>query len=78
MGINFDEIKNKAQQALGKHSDKVEKGVDKAGDFAKSKFGDHADKIDNVTGKAKGYINKEDGGQQPGQQGGQQPPSPGQ
>ncbi len=53
MGINFGEIKKKAQDALSKNSDKVEQGLDKASGFAKSKFGDKADKIDNATQKAK-------------------------
>ncbi|OZM73318.1 hypothetical protein CFN78_10720 [Amycolatopsis antarctica] len=73
MGINFDDIKNKAQEALGKHGDKAGQGVDKAGEFAKSKFGDHADKIDNATGKAKDYLNKD----QQGQGGDAQPPQGG-
>ncbi|WP_405056672.1 antitoxin [Kribbella sp. NBC_01505] len=42
MGI-FD----KAKDALGEHSDKVDEGIDKAGDFADEKTGgEHADKID--------------------------------
>lgn len=82
MGINFDEMKNKAQDMLGKHSDKVEQGVDKASEAAKGKFGDHSDKIDNATGKAKEFLNKDKGGgaggdpqQGPGQEGGGRPPA---
>ncbi|MET7279810.1 antitoxin [Kribbella sp. NPDC005582] len=42
MGI-FD----KAKDALGEHGDKVDEGIDKAGDFADEKTGgEHADKID--------------------------------
>ncbi|GAA1200841.1 antitoxin [Prauserella alba] len=75
MGINFGEIKKKAQDALSKNSDKVEQGLDKASGFAKSKFGDKADKIDNATQKAKDALHKQTGdeGDQGGGQGGQQP-----
>ncbi|RZQ64432.1 antitoxin [Amycolatopsis suaedae] len=74
MGINFDDIKKKAQDALGKHGDKVEQGLDKASGFAKSKFGDKADKIDNVTDKAKGFLHKQAGGDDKPPQ---DPPKPG-
>lgn len=55
MGIDFDALKNKAEEALREHGDKIEDGLDKASDFAKSKFG-HGDQIDSVTGKAKDFI----------------------
>jgi hypothetical protein len=73
MGIDFDSIKNKAQEALGKHGEKIEEGIDKTSDFAKSKFGQHADKIDGVTGKAKDFLHKN----QPPDENppGQQPPA---
>ncbi|MFC4001461.1 antitoxin [Prauserella oleivorans] len=90
MGINFNELKKKAQDALTKNSDKVEQGIDKASGFAKSRFGNKADKIDDVTKKAKDYLHKQSGGQGgrpgsggpqagPGQQPGagpEQPPQP--
>ena len=66
MGINFDEIKKKAQQALDDNADKIESGIDKASGFAKSKLGQHADKIDNVTTKAKDLLHKNTGGDSPG------------
>ncbi|MEV6911193.1 antitoxin [Amycolatopsis sp. NPDC051071] len=59
MGINFDELKNKATDALREHNDKIEGGLDKAADFAKSKFG-HGSQIDSGVEKAKGFINKFD------------------
>ncbi len=62
MGINFNEIKKKAQQALGQNADKIEHGLDKASGFAKSKFGQHSGKIDNVTSKAKDLLHKQSGG----------------
>jgi len=61
MGINFDEIKKKAQSALEESAPKIEHGIDKAGGFAKSKFGQHAAKIDNVATKAKGLLHKTTG-----------------
>ncbi len=77
MGINFDELKNKATDALREHNDKIEGGLDKAADFAKSKFG-HDSQIDSGVEKAKGFINKfddtPDNPPQDQQQPGQQPP----
>ncbi|HVV11217.1 antitoxin [Amycolatopsis sp.] len=58
MGINFDEIKKKAQQALDDNAEKIEHGIDKASGFAKSKFGQHSGKIDNVSTKAKDFLHK--------------------
>ncbi|MFI5559315.1 antitoxin [Amycolatopsis japonica] len=60
MGINFDELKNKATDALREHNDKIEGGLDKAADFAKSKFSGHDSQIDSGVEKAKGFINKFD------------------
>ena len=48
--MGFDDLTNKATDALGEHSDKVEEysdqGLDKAGEFAESKgaSGEHVDK----------------------------------
>ncbi|TVT50732.1 antitoxin [Amycolatopsis rhizosphaerae] len=68
MGINFDEIKKKAQEtkkkaqeSLGHNAGKIEQGIDKAGGFAKSKLGKHADKIDTMTTKAKDVLHKAQG-----------------
>ncbi len=55
--MNFENIKNKAKEALGQHSDKV----DKAAEYAKGRFG-HEEKIDSATEKAKGYLGKGDSG----------------
>ena len=55
MGINFDELKNKAEGLLNEHGDKIEDGLDKAADFAKGKFG-HESQIDAVVDKAKDFI----------------------
>jgi hypothetical protein len=49
--MNFDEIKDK----LVDQKDKVEEGLDKAGDFVKGKFG-HDDQVDQGVDKAKDYL----------------------
>lgn len=55
MGINFDELKNKASDLVEKHGEKIEEGVEKAGDFAKKKFG-HDEQVDKVVDKIQGAI----------------------
>ena len=55
MGINFDELKNKASDLVEKHGEKIEEGVEKAGEFAKKKFG-HDDQVDKVVDKIQGAI----------------------
>ncbi|MPZ64167.1 MAG: antitoxin [Pseudonocardiaceae bacterium] len=60
--MGFEDIKKKAKDALGQHSDKVEGGIDKVSQFAKDRFG-HEDKIDSATEKAKGYLGQDDTGQ---------------
>jgi antitoxin protein of toxin-antitoxin system len=62
MGITFDEIKKKAQDALDHNAPKIEHGIDKASGFAKSRFGQHSAKIDDVTTKAKDFLHKNIGG----------------
>ena len=55
MGIDFDELKNKAQDLVEKHGDKIEEGVEKAGDFAKQRFG-HDVQVDKVVDKIQDAI----------------------
>lgn len=55
MGINFDELKNKASDLVEKHGEKIEEGVEKAGEFAKKKFG-HDEQVDKVVDKIQGAI----------------------
>lgn len=46
LGDKFDELKNKAKEAIGQHGDKVDEGVDRAGEFADEKTeGKYTDKI---------------------------------
>jgi hypothetical protein len=55
MGINFDELKKKAQDLVNEHGDKIEQGVEKAGEFAKGKFG-HGEQVDAAVDKVKDLI----------------------
>jgi hypothetical protein len=60
VGINFDDLKNKAAGLVEKHGDKIEQGAEKAGEFAKKKFG-HDEQVDKVVGKISDAIpNKPD------------------
>lgn len=60
MGIDFDGLKDKAEGLLREHGDKIEGGLDKAGDFAKSKFAGHDEQIDGGIEKAKSFLDKFD------------------
>jgi hypothetical protein len=60
MGIDFEALKGKAEEALREHNDKIEEGLDKAAGFAKSKFAGHDEQIDSGVEKAKDFLNKFD------------------
>jgi hypothetical protein len=60
MGIDFDNLKSKADDLLKKHGDKIEEGVAKAGGFAKSRFG-HEETVDKVVDKIQDMIPGEHG-----------------
>jgi hypothetical protein len=62
MGIDFGELKKKAEDAVGQHGDKIEQGVEKAGEFAKSKFG-HDETVDKVVDKIQEMIPDKPGGE---------------
>lgn len=55
MGIDFEGLKNKAEDLVKEHGDQIEAGVAKAGEFAKDKFG-HEETVDKVVGKIQGMI----------------------
>ena len=56
MGM-MDNMKDKAQDAMGEHGDKIDEGMDKAGDAAKEKTGgQHDDKIDSGVERGKQAI----------------------
>ena len=63
MGIDFDALKNKAADLVEQHGDKIEAGVEKAGEFAKSKFG-HDEQVDKVVDKIQDVIPDKPGTQQ--------------
>jgi hypothetical protein len=69
MGIDFDNLKNKAEDLLRGHGDQIEEGVEKAGRFAKDRFG-HEETVDKVVDKIQGMI-PERGQQQGGGETGQ-------
>jgi glutathionyl-hydroquinone reductase len=55
MGIDFEGLKNKAEDLVEQNADKIEQGVEKAGEFAKSKFG-HDETVDKVVDKLQNLI----------------------
>lgn len=55
MGIDFEGLKNKAEDLLEQNADRIEQSVEKAGDFAKSKFG-HDETVDKVVDKLQDLI----------------------
>lgn len=44
---------DKAKDMLGQHDEKIDQGLDKAGEFAKGKFAGREDQIDDIVDKAK-------------------------
>ncbi len=55
----FDSIKDKAKDFAGKNPDKVDQGIDKAGDAVDAKTGgQHADKVDMAQDKANQAADK--------------------
>jgi hypothetical protein len=54
---------DKAKDALRDHDDKVDQGIDKAGDFADDKTGNkHSDQIDSGADKAREGLDRFTGG----------------
>lgn len=54
IGDKFDDMKNKAKDALGQHGDKVDEGIDRAGQFADERTGgQHSERIQQGADKAK-------------------------
>ena len=65
MGIDFEGLKDKAENLVKEHGEQIESGVEKAGEFVKQKFG-HGDTVDKVVDKIQDMIPDE-----PRQQGGE-------
>ncbi|MGI5505747.1 antitoxin [Lentzea sp. CA-135723] len=62
--MGFDELKNKAKDLIGEHGDKVDQGVERAGQFADEKTGGkHSEHIDQGEDKLKEGL-RNFGGQQ--------------
>lgn len=55
--VDFDDLKDKAQDFVGEHADSIKDGLDKAGDFVADKIG-HADTVDKVEDAIGGFIDK--------------------
>lgn len=53
--VDFDGMRDKAEDAAGKHSEQVDGGIDKAGDAAGEKFG-HDEQIDKGSQKLEDMI----------------------
>ena len=74
-----DTVAEKVGEAVDKHGDKIESGLDKAAGFVDDKTGGkYHDKIEGATGKAKDALGKLEG-DHPGDEGspgGDTPPSP--
>jgi hypothetical protein len=60
--MGMDDIKNKAKDMMGQHSDQVENGIDKARDFADEKTGKkYSDQLGNAADKAKQAVGRTSG-----------------
>lgn len=55
--VDFDELKDKAQDMVGEHADKIKEGVDKAGDFVADKIG-HKETVEKVEDAISGFVDK--------------------
>lgn len=55
--VDFDDLKDKAQDFVGEHADTIKQGVDKAGDFIADKIG-HEETVDKVENAISGFVDK--------------------
>lgn len=59
IGDKFDELKDKAKDALGQHGDKVDEGVDRAGGLVDERTGGrHSEQVQQGTEKAKEGLDR--------------------
>lgn len=59
IGDKFDELKDKAKDALGQHGDKADEGIDRAGQFVDERTGgEHSERIRTGTDKAKEGLDR--------------------
>jgi hypothetical protein len=54
--VDFDELKNKAQDLVAQHSDTIKDGISKTGDFVGDKVGH--DKVDPIEEKLHDLVDK--------------------
>lgn len=60
----LDNLKDKAKDVAGRHNDKVDQGIEKAGDAVEAKLdGKHSDKVGTGVTKAQEGVDKFAGGQ---------------
>jgi hypothetical protein len=52
-----EELKDKAEDFVGEHSDQIKQGVDKAGDFVADKIG-HQEQVDKAESAISGLVDK--------------------
>lgn len=55
--VDFEELKDKAQDLVGDHADEIKQGIDKAGDFVGEKIGGE-EKIQGVENALTGFVDK--------------------
>ncbi|MEO7125666.1 MAG: antitoxin [Nakamurella sp.] len=55
--VDFDGLKDKAQDLVGDHAAQIKDGIDKVGDFVAGKIG-HGDKIDKAEDAVSGLVDK--------------------
>lgn len=59
--VDFDALKDKAEDLIGDHAAEVKQGIDKAGDVVAEKIG-HADQVQGVENTLSGLVDKIAGG----------------
>lgn len=55
--VDFDELKDKAQDLVGDHADQIKDGVEKVADFVSDKIG-HEETVDKVEDAISGFVDK--------------------
>ena len=59
--MGFSDFANKAKNLADQHDDKVDQGLDRAGDEANKRFAGHESQVDGLVDKAQQYTG--DGGE---------------
>ncbi len=53
--MDFEGLRNKAEDLAEEHAEQIDSGLEKAGEFAKNKFG-HEEQIDQAVDKVKDFL----------------------